>query len=67
MGRFVTWICKGISFACLLTLQGQRFVNREVGSTTRLAFESGLKEQGITINSIMEMRNGKSRGCLVSG
>lgn len=39
----------------LVELQGQRFVHREVGSTTRLAFEVALKENGITVNPIMEM------------
>jgi DNA-binding transcriptional LysR family regulator len=42
------------SFA-LAELQGQPFVNREVGSTTRLAFEGALKEKGITVSPIMEM------------
>jgi aminoethylphosphonate catabolism LysR family transcriptional regulator len=39
----------------LAELQGQPFVNREVGSTTRLAFEGALKEKGITVSPIMEM------------
>ena len=39
----------------LSELQNQRFVHREVGSTTRLAFEAALKEEGITVNSIMEL------------
>ncbi|MBL4906167.1 MAG: LysR family transcriptional regulator [Sneathiella sp.] len=36
-------------------LQGQRFVQREVGSTTRLAFEEALKRSGVTVNPVMEM------------
>jgi molybdate-binding protein len=36
-------------------LQDQSFVNPEVGSTTRLAFEAALKEKGITVGTIMEM------------
>lgn len=39
----------------LVELQGQRFVHREVGSTTRLAFEAALNEKGITVDPIMEM------------
>lgn len=36
-------------------LQGQPFVLREVGSTTRLAFEAALREAGVTIQPVMEI------------
>ncbi len=36
-------------------LQGQRFVHREKGSTTRLAFEEALKMAGVTVDPIMEL------------
>ncbi|NNF80141.1 MAG: LysR family transcriptional regulator [Rhizobiales bacterium] len=36
-------------------LEGQDFVLREQGSTTRLAFETALGEAGITINPVVEI------------
>lgn len=36
-------------------LQGQRFVHREKGSTTRLAFEEALTKSGVTVDPIMEL------------
>lgn len=39
----------------LKELQGQRFIHRENGSTTRLAFEAALLKSGITVDPIMEM------------
>ena len=36
-------------------LQGQRFVHRELGSTTRLAFESALEKSGVTVDPVMEV------------
>ncbi len=36
-------------------LQGERFVHREVGSTTRLAFEGALQTAGIHVNTVMEV------------
>ncbi len=36
-------------------LQGQRFIQREIGSTTRLAFEEALKQSGITVDTVMEI------------
>lgn len=36
-------------------LQGQRFLHREIGSTTRLAFEEALKHSAITVDTVMEM------------
>lgn len=39
----------------LKELQGQRLVLREVGSTTRRAFEEALKAAGVTINPVMEI------------
>jgi aminoethylphosphonate catabolism LysR family transcriptional regulator len=41
-------------------LQGQRFVNREVGSTTRLAFEKALKIAGVTVDPVMEVGSRES-------
>jgi aminoethylphosphonate catabolism LysR family transcriptional regulator len=41
-------------------LQGQRFVHREVGSTTRLAFENALKSAGVTVDPIMEVGSRES-------
>ena len=39
----------------LRELQGQRFVCREQGSTTRLVFERALEQAGITIDTVLEM------------
>lgn len=39
----------------LSELEGEDFVLREKGSTTRLAFETALENAGITINPIMEI------------
>lgn len=39
----------------LKELQGQRFLHRETGSTTRLAFEKALNNSGVTVDTIMEM------------
>lgn len=36
-------------------LQDQRMVLREVGSTTRRAFEEALRQAGVTINPVMEI------------
>ena len=36
-------------------LQGQRFVHREIGSTTRLAFEKALNRAGVTVDPVMEV------------
>jgi len=36
-------------------LEGQRLVLREVGSTTRRAFEEALKAAGVTVNPVMEI------------
>jgi len=36
-------------------LQGQRFVHRETGSTTRLAFEEALNKAGVKIDPVMEV------------
>ena len=36
-------------------LQGQRFVHREIGSTTRLAFEEALNKAGVEIDPVMEV------------
>jgi DNA-binding transcriptional LysR family regulator len=41
-------------------LQGQRFVNREVGSTTRLAYEKALKIAGVTVDPVMEVGSRES-------
>ncbi|MGI9317297.1 MAG: LysR substrate-binding domain-containing protein, partial [bacterium] len=41
-------------------LQGQRFVYREVGSTTRLAFENALKSAGVTVDPVMEVGSRES-------
>ncbi|MFT5114112.1 MAG: aminoethylphosphonate catabolism LysR family transcriptional regulator [Parasphingorhabdus sp.] len=40
---------------CLEELEGQRFVHRETGSTTRHAFEAALLKAGVTVNPIMEV------------
>lgn len=39
----------------LKELEGRRLVLREVGSTTRRAFEEALKAAGVTINPVMEI------------
>jgi len=39
----------------LAELQGEDFVLREKGSTTRLAFENALEAAGVTINPVMEI------------
>lgn len=39
----------------LQELQGEDFVLREKGSTTRLAFETALEDAGVTINPVMEI------------
>lgn len=36
-------------------LQGERFVHREMGSTTRLAFEKALNKAGVTVDPVMEV------------
>lgn len=36
-------------------LEGERMVLREVGSTTRLAFETGLAQSGVSIDPVMEI------------
>jgi DNA-binding transcriptional LysR family regulator len=36
-------------------LQAQRFIHRERGSTTRLAFEEALENIGISVNTVLEM------------
>ena len=36
-------------------LDGERVVLREVGSTTRLAFETALRRSGVTIDPVMEI------------
>lgn len=36
-------------------LQGERFIHREVGSTTRLAFESALKKSKVSVHTVMEV------------
>ncbi len=36
-------------------LEGQKMILREVGSTTRLAFEEALEKAGVTINPVMEI------------
>ena len=36
-------------------LQGERFVHREVGSTTRLAFEGALRNADIQVDTVMEV------------
>ncbi len=36
-------------------LQGQRFLHRENGSTTRAAFQKALDHAGVTINPVMEL------------
>jgi aminoethylphosphonate catabolism LysR family transcriptional regulator len=36
-------------------LQDQRFVHRETGSTTRLAFEEALNKAGISVDPVMEV------------
>lgn len=41
-------------------LQGQRFVYREVGSTTRRAFETALKNAGVTVDLVMEVGSRES-------
>jgi DNA-binding transcriptional LysR family regulator len=41
-------------------LQGQRFVHRETGSTTRLAFEEAIEKAGITVDPIMEVGSRES-------
>jgi aminoethylphosphonate catabolism LysR family transcriptional regulator len=41
-------------------LQGQRFVYREVGSTTRKAFEKALKSAGVTVDPVMEVGSRES-------
>lgn len=41
-------------------LQGQRFVYREVGSTTRRAFEKALKSAGVTVDPVMEVGSRES-------
>jgi aminoethylphosphonate catabolism LysR family transcriptional regulator len=41
-------------------LQGQRFVFREVGSTTRRAFEKALESAGITVDPVMEVGSRES-------
>jgi LysR family transcriptional regulator, low CO2-responsive transcriptional regulator len=41
-------------------LQGQRFVHREQGSTTRLAFEGALSKAGVTVDPIMEVGSRES-------
>ena len=39
----------------LTELHGRRFVHRESGSTTRLAFENALKQSGVVIDTVIEM------------
>lgn len=39
----------------LTDMDGQRFVQRELGSTTRLAFENALKQSGVVIDTVIEM------------
>jgi aminoethylphosphonate catabolism LysR family transcriptional regulator len=41
-------------------LQGQRFVHREVGSTTRLAFEGALAKAGVSVDPVMEVGSRES-------
>jgi DNA-binding transcriptional LysR family regulator len=41
-------------------LQGQRFVHREVGSTTRLAFEEALSKAGVSVDPVMEVGSRES-------
>ena len=36
-------------------LQGQRFVHRELGSTTRLAFQAALDKAGVTVDPVMQV------------
>lgn len=36
-------------------LQGQRFIHREKGSTTRLAFEEALRHSGVSVDPVMEL------------
>jgi LysR family transcriptional regulator, low CO2-responsive transcriptional regulator len=44
----------------LKELQGQRFIHREVGSTTRMAFENALKNADVTVDSVMEVGSRES-------
>ncbi|MDH3741524.1 MAG: LysR substrate-binding domain-containing protein [Hyphomicrobiales bacterium] len=39
----------------LSRLEGENFILREKGSTTRLAFEQALERTGVTINSVVEI------------
>lgn len=39
----------------LAELRGERFVLRETGSTTRLAFERALDEAGVVVDTVMEI------------
>ena len=39
----------------LVELRDQCFVHREIGSTTRLAFENALKQRGVVIDTVLEM------------
>ena len=41
-------------------LQGERFIHREVGSTTRLAFENALEKGNVTVDSVMEVGSRES-------
>jgi DNA-binding transcriptional LysR family regulator len=41
-------------------LQGQRFVHREMGSTTRLAFEEALSKARVTVDPVMEVGSRES-------
>jgi len=41
-------------------LQGQRFVYREAGSTTRRAFEKALKSAGVNVDPVMEVGSRES-------
>jgi aminoethylphosphonate catabolism LysR family transcriptional regulator len=44
----------------LAELQGQRFVHREMGSTTRLAFEEALSKARVTVDPVMEVGSRES-------
>ncbi len=41
-------------------LEGQRFIHREVGSTTRLAFEEALSQAGVAVDPVMEVGSRES-------
>lgn len=45
----------GRSSISITELQGQRVILREIGSTTRHAFETALQENGVEIDAVMEI------------